>query len=211
MKGDICRIDDCQTLVVGQGRVCSWHRYAKRKYGSFDVPRNPRGGCCHSTSRIHDALNTRKNLFYHQSQLPDENGCMKWRGSKNRKGYGTIYWNNRRMQLAPRVSYAIHFGEFDQKLCVLHRCDNPSCVAPGHLFLGTRKDNMRDCSDKKRLKIPQIKGGACWNAKLNEEKVKHIKECLRNGTSAKELSSLYGVHTDTIYAIKTEKNWSHVQ
>jgi len=105
----------------------------------------------HSKSRLHDQPHTIKNRFYANVLLPDERGCMIWSGYKNKQGYGHLRGFDEKMILAHRFSYALHFGPFDSSLCVLHHCDNPSCVSPEHLFLGTRKDNMQDCSRKGRI------------------------------------------------------------
>jgi hypothetical protein len=78
---------------------------------------------------------------------PDE--CWDWTGRTDRDGYGRITENQIAM-LAHRVSYAICYGEFDQSLHVLHRCDRPCCVNPRHLWLGTHALNMADMREKKR-------------------------------------------------------------
>lgn len=165
----------------------------------------------HKVARTHDFLNTRKNYFYSKTLMPNENGCMLWSGSKNKKGYGTMYGNEKKMILASRFSFALHFGPFDASLCVLHHCDIPGCVAPGHLFLGTKIDNMRDCSAKNRIKIPGFKGEDCGQAKLTNLQVSDIKLKIERGEKMKDLAKLYGVHYDTICAIKTGKNWGHIQ
>lgn len=78
-------------------------------------------------------------------------GCWEWTGSRDRKGYGKIAKGGAPTipLLAHRVSWAIHHGD-PGDLCVLHRCDNPPCVRPDHLFLGTIADNNRDMTQKGR-------------------------------------------------------------
>lgn len=74
----------------------------------------------------------------------DKSGdCWEWTAYRNTSGYGIISVNGRAM-LAHRIVAADHFGMFDQRLCVLHRCDNRGCVRPSHLFLGDRKANRQD-------------------------------------------------------------------
>lgn len=89
-------------------------------------------------------------------QLTDKSGeCWNWIGTKNRNGYGIIFWGSKKhkpRKMATRVAYEIAYGPFDKSLYVCHKCDNPSCVRPDHLFLGTQFDNMRDCAKKKRWK-----------------------------------------------------------
>ena len=78
--------------------------------------------------------------------------CWKWHGSKSPGGYGQIREGGRGSALlrAPRYSWAIHIGPIPEGLCVCHKCDNPECTRPDHLFLGTLGDNMRDCYAKGR-------------------------------------------------------------
>lgn len=79
-------------------------------------------------------------------------GCWIWTGAKNKKGYGEIQKGRRGMGPIPthRASWIIHFGEISDDLQVLHHCDNPSCVRPDHLFLGTAADNTADMIKKQR-------------------------------------------------------------
>ncbi len=77
--------------------------------------------------------------------------CWEWSAYKNAKGYGVIGVGNK-TQLSHRVSYEIHFGKIPNGLLVCHKCDNPGCNRPSHLFLGTALDNTRDCVEKKRFK-----------------------------------------------------------
>lgn len=79
----------------------------------------------------------------------DKNGCWVWQKSLSKKGYGNLYFNRKTLK-AHRESYRLFNGEFDNKLHVLHKCDNPSCVNPEHLFLGTNLDNVEDRVKKGR-------------------------------------------------------------
>ncbi len=87
------------------------------------------------------------NRFW--SKVNKTDNCWNWLACKTKDGYGRIFIKDK-VLLAHRVSWAIHDGQIPKGLQVLHRCDNPSCVNPAHLFLGTVSDNMRDSVAKGR-------------------------------------------------------------
>lgn len=163
-----------------------------------------------SVARTHTSLNTLNNLFYSMVQLPDENGCMKWIGSYTRWGYGQLRVAPNKTMRAHRFSYFLHYGVFDSSKFVCHTCDNPWCVAPDHLFLGTNKDNVDDCVQKNRMNPPVFKGSSHPNSKLDEEKVREIKRQLKSGVPVRKISQEFSTHRDNIYLIKNGKAWRHV-
>lgn len=80
-------------------------------------------------------------------------GCWEWTGQIGKRGYGMLSVPRRygtRNQYAHRVSWLLHHGPIPEGLSVLHRCDNPKCIRPDHLFLGTQGTNVRDCVAKGR-------------------------------------------------------------
>lgn len=85
------------------------------------------------------------------SKVQKTDSCWLWKGAKNQFGYGFFRLGSRN-EVAHRVSYNWIKGEIPSGLLVLHTCDNPSCVNPDHLFIGTHSDNMRDMYRKKRHK-----------------------------------------------------------
>src|SRR5436190_2963918 len=104
-----------------------------------------------------------------------EDECWPWLKEKHSSGYGmiTVKQNRRRYRAyAHRLMWEYVHGEFDESLSVLHKCDNPVCVNPGHLFLGTQKDNMQDAARKGRI----ARGRYCNFAKITEVEAKAILE-----------------------------------
>lgn len=102
----------------------------------------------------------KRRLFARTKVVKD---CWEWTGSRSRNGYGETSFLGRRF-LAHRLSYVLAIGPFDSTLFVCHRCDNPPCVKPSHLFLGTAKDNAQDCLRKGRWdKNPKPGFEKLWN------------------------------------------------
>lgn len=136
-------------------------------------------------------------------------GCWEWTGSLFQKtGYGqfSIGYNN---YLSHRVSWWLTNGDPEDR-CVLHSCDNPKCVRPDHLFLGTFSDNTRDAIKKGRL---QIKAGEqCSYAKLTSEDVRTIRRLFSNKEKRNcELAATYNVVPSCITNIVNRRRWKHVE
>lgn len=117
---------------------------------------------------------------------------------------------------AHRFSYETYVGEIPDALgfhgtCVLHRCDNPRCVRPDHLFLGTNKDNVHDMDRKGRRVNAQVRGSKHHAAVLTEERVRLIVDLHRTrGISQVQLSRDFGVCKATVNHIFTGRLWRHL-
>jgi hypothetical protein len=103
--------------------------------------------------------------------------------------------------------YEVVNGPFNRALVVCHKCDNPSCVNPNHLFLGTYKDNMQDCVDKGRHRRGDIHGVKSHLAKLNHVSARQIFIKSLQGFSTSSIARLYGVSRGTAAHIIKRRSW----
>lgn len=131
--------------------------------------------------------------------------CWEWTAHKNSKGYGRI-GQGRAENRAHRLSYRLLVGKIPEGMCVLHKCDNPSCVRPEHLFLGDQAANVRDMVAKGR----QLYGERVKNSKLTAEDVLGIRRMYAEGVGSRELGLLFGVSQANIGDIVRREMWKHV-
>lgn len=143
-------------------------------------------------------------------------GCWEWTNSRNIAGYGMLFYQGR-SQPAHRVSWQIHSGPIPEGLFVCHQCDNPRCVRPSHLFLGTALDNARDRDRKGRAgKRPSRKGCKGLEGEshpmsvLSASDVLLIRARLDEGESSVAIGKEYGVDTSTISSIRRRRTWRHI-
>jgi len=140
------------------------------------------------------------------AKVRKSDGCWEWTAKRNRKGYGDVRYQ-RKMQGAHRVAWQLTYGPIPKRRLVCHHCDNPSCVRPDHLFLGTEKDNSDDCVRKGR----NAKGERTRRAKLIAAQVREIRQRYAQGdTSASRLAREFGVCSRTIYSIVNYASWCHI-
>lgn len=147
---------------------------------------------------------TLEQKFWEKVSIPENAGdCWIWTGSKLRGGYGNININHKTKQ-AHRLSYELHYGKIPAGLDVLHKCDNPPCVNPHHLFLGTDKTNAEDRSAKGRT----VKGVLLPISKLNDGNVKEIRKLIALKIPRRKIAKLFGVGSTCITDIATGRTWS---
>lgn len=137
-------------------------------------------------------------------------GCWNWIGSKN-NGYG-IFKLNYKKTYAHRLSFELNIGNIPADLQVLHKCDNPSCVNPNHLFLGTHQENMKDRNSKGRTStVPRNCGELCWSSKLTENQIIEIKLLLDEGIlNCKQIAGQFNTSRQNISHIKNKRRWKHL-
>lgn len=135
------------------------------------------------------------------------NGCIPWVGA-NSNGYGVIGIGRGSGNVqATKVSFEFFVGPVPDGLEVLHRCDNPPCINPVHLFVGTMADNMKD----KMAKCRQARGETVGSAVLTEENARTLRSRYEHGdATVQELADEYGVTRHAIWLTIRRKNWKHV-
>jgi hypothetical protein len=133
--------------------------------------------------------------------------CWGWTASRNPNGYGQIGGRDRHLLLAHRVSYELFVGTIPDGMCVLHRCDNPSCTNPAHLRLGTKADNSRDMREKGRSRGGGLWGEANPAAKLTAAQVRSIRIDLANGHAIRAIARAYGRSQRCIQHIARGTHW----
>ena len=187
-----------------------------------------------------------KERFWKKVKKGASDECWLWTGTREPRGYGKIaddYDSDTGFVplAAHRVSWELHNGSIPPGLCVLHKCDNPSCVNPKHLFLGTNKDNSQDMVRKGRAspggttrlfgdlnpmrRIPSLAkrnyenmakrgtafGGRIKTTKLHDSDIRQIRMDRQSGVSLGELAVRFHVDPSTISLICNRKRWKHVR
>ena len=139
---NICSIDGCEKKVAARG-WCDKHYYRFRKHGDpLKV-------------KVIRTDGTLEERF--RAKLKEiSSGCIEWRGGKTKTGYGVIGApKTGKNMMTHRVAWEFENGPIPDGMCVLHKCDNPSCCNPDHLFLGTLKENSGDMVRKQRFPVPR--------------------------------------------------------
>jgi len=143
-----------------------------------------------------------KERFWAKVDKKGTTDCWEWTGAKLPKGYGVISEGGRNLY-AHRVSWELQNGGIPPDMLVCHHCDNPSCVNPAHLFIGTMADNQQDMANKGR----SSRGERRWSSKLSKQDVHGIRQMLGQDILGKVIAKKYGMSQAAISNIKTGKTW----
>lgn len=153
-----------------------------------------------------------KQRFEDKYIAEPNSGCWVWIGAdsgKNNKQnniYGRFYFGEGNYMNAHRASWIIYRDRIPENLCVLHTCDNPLCVNPDHLFLGTHEDNMTDMKEKGRAIGHKGSDHPC--SKISAEQVQELLELRSKGLSIKALEETFNIKKSLIWNIIKGNHWS---
>jgi hypothetical protein len=136
-----------------------------------------------------------------------ENPCWIWLKRKDDDGYGRITFRRTTISVH-RLAYAVFKGDFDDVWHVCHTCDNPPCINPKHLWLGTNNDNMKD-RDKKGRHCP-LQGEKHGRHKLIEEEVRQVFYLQKEGYSERKIGKIIGVSGVQVHRILSGQAWKHL-
>lgn len=160
------------------------------------------------------------------SKVDKSGECWVWMASRLPWGYGQFGVAGRTSARAHRVSWEMAYGPIPDGLLVLHRCDNPPCVRPDHLFLGTARDNLLDAIAKGRHAAPvalsgdehwshrrpelRVRGAKNGASKVTAEDVPVIRAARESGVKLGVLAERYGISKTAVSLIARRINWEHV-
>jgi hypothetical protein len=143
--------------------------------------------------------------FWSKVDKNTQSGCWEWTAAKHTDGYGQFNIKGK-LYRANRIAWQLHFGNIPEEFCVCHKCDNPACCNPKHLFLGTHNDNNKDMKKKNR----NARGSKNGHAKVTEEDITQIKRMKNIGIHVDDIAVQYGISKWTIYDICRGRIWKHV-
>lgn len=173
----------------------TWKYWHRAKYCSQS--------CAGDAWRDRAAKNRRPIQEVFEQWFVKEDGCWEWLGAKDRDGYGAFSYAGR-TQKAHRMAIKLSGREIPPGMFACHRCHNPSCVNPDHLYAGTPQQNVMDTVRAKRNR----RGEQCHMAKLTADAVREIRS---SDKSAKDLATKFGVSVGAIRMVRLGKTWRHVK
>ncbi len=181
--------------ACGCGEPTNWNPQTRR-YAQWRLGHNRRSGAADPV----------------QMATPGANGCLELRCSLTYNGYPRVRHFGKRWR-ANRLVWTLERGPIPEGLFVCHQCDNPLCVNPDHLFLGTQADNIRDASAKGRLagRGDSRRGERNHAAKFTDEEVRLIRQRVASGEATiNDIAGTYGVDRHTISYMIHRRTWAHV-
>ncbi len=173
------------------------HGYCQRHYKQWQTSRK--------IFKTHLDL-TFEERFWRFVGKGEEDECWPWKGARLEAGYGHFVYNKQPLK-AHRVSFEITHGKIPEGLCVLHKCDNPPCVNPKHLYAGTHKQNSFDRDSKNR----GAKGETQGASKLTTAEVLEIRRLHASGKyNQKDIATMFNCNHSNVNQIVNRKSWKHI-
>jgi hypothetical protein len=143
-----------------------------------------------------------------EERLIKKDCCWEWKGGKDKDGYGQMQISTgNKLTKAHRVSWMVYKGDIPKGIKVCHKCDNPPCCNPDHLFLGTTKDNSADMT----LKGRSTRGSKNATSKLKDDDIPKIRQLISLGVTLTRIAKDFGVSVSTICEISKGKRWRHIR
>jgi len=155
--------------------------------------------------RIYKKTPAEERFWRYVEKIPFH-ACWEWVGGKNIFGYGRFNVDGK-MQSAHRFSYGLRNPDFDRSLNICHRCDNPGCVNPDHLFAATQKENIADRDRKGRRKMSY--GDRHYRSKITSDQAKEIK-ALKGKMKQTDIAKKFGINRSNVARIISGKYWKHI-
>jgi hypothetical protein len=146
-----------------------------------------------------------KTVQLFKSKVAVNGACWEWQGALDGTGYGRV-WDGARLTGAHRLAYRMFKGPISDA-CVLHHCDNPRCVHPDHLFLGSHGENARDKAAKGRAQC--LRGSANGNSILSEAQVLAIRQIGRS-KPLRSIAAEFGITVSHAHDIIARRTWQHL-
>lgn len=197
MPKGTCSFDNCERKIQARG-LCNTHYNQMRVAGRLEE-------FSKAASRPKVPLFER---FKTIGWTVTDNDCWEWNGSRNARGYGQINSGRKSKSgnylpvLAPRVAWSMAYGELSSEQVVCHKCDNPKCVNPKHLFLGTRADNNADMAKKGRT----LNGEYRPQAKLSDLDIALIRETYASGKySQAQVAKMFSISASHVSMVVNRK------
>jgi HNH endonuclease len=139
----------------------------------------------------------------------NEYPCLEWPFVRNPDGYGYAFLGGRQ-RIVSRYAYEVAIGPLPKELHACHRCDNPPCFRPIHMFPGTTLDNIHDMIAKGRKVSRGCPGETNWCVKLTDEKVTELRRRHQAGEGLASLSEYFKISKNHVWKITSGQKWKHL-